>query len=577
MGVARTDSELVEASRRGELDAFGHLVARYQDLVTAVSYSSTGDRMLGEDVAQETFLAAWRHIDRVRDTGRIRPWLCGIARNLGRKARKRTRREEPIDVDAHAGDGADPFEHVARDDADRIVRDALMRIPDAYREVLVLYYRDDRSIREVAETLGISEAAVEQRLSRGRRYLADSVTALVERSLRGTRPRRDLVAAVLAAIAAYAIPSRVDASPPKGSTMLKLAAAVSALAVVGTTAYLATRSHHAPHTAAAPRTLHYGAGVARPPTLAAVTTPRAIAARSAAAGDLSYLPADADAVLGIDLAQLRSSTLWQQFVAPALSSAEPIRDFEAMCGFDPIASLGSVTFGLRGFGNDASFAGTIVLHGIDRTKAMACFNHDGVAKAEQVGAHVTVDGNIALLVAPDGYHTGFTFLDDTTALVVLGPEATKDGIANIAAGGGGLDASNGFQALFANVNATDSLWLVVTDASPLLASINSEIASYTSIQLHGVYGSIGMSDAFTVQGAIRLDSPEHAAQIVSDAQKELDALSAQGLAGKYFDQLDVISDGSDVLADVRMNLLQLIAFQTTGLVDVDVDVKKSGS
>jgi RNA polymerase sigma factor (sigma-70 family) len=571
-----TDSELVDASRRGEVDAFGHLVARYQHLVCAVSFSSTGDRNLSEDVAQDTFLAAWRDLDRMRDTMRFRPWLCGIARNLARKARKRKRRETPVDVDAHAGDGASPFELVARGDADRVVRDALFRVPDAYREVLVLYYRDDCSIREVADALGLSETAVMQRLSRGRRYLADNVTAIVERSLRDTRPRRDLVAAVLAAIAAFTVPSRVDASPTKakGSTMLKLAAAASALAVVGTAAYLA-RSHDDARPPA--RTLHYGAGAAHPPTLATTTTPGAIAARTAATGDLPYLPADSDAVLGIDIAQLRGSSLWQQFVAPVLSNAEPIRQFQALCGFDPIESLKSVAIGLRGFGNDALFSGTVVLHGIDRTKAMTCFDAQGAARAQQNGVQVTIDGNVALFTAPDGYHAGFTFVDDTTAIAVLGPEAaTKAGVAKIAAGGGGLDTANGFGTLFANVNATDSLWLVLTDGSPLLATINSEIAAYTTIQLHGTYGSLGVTDSLTVHGGIRLATPTLAEQIVADAQKQLDELAGQGASGKYFDQLDVVSDGNDVLVDVAMNLAQLLAFSSSGAVNVDVDVK-SGS
>src|SRR5438105_13854307 len=96
--LAMTDIELVAASRRGEHDAFGRLVARYQDVVWAVSYSSTGDRALGEDVAQETFIAAWRQLDQLRDAGGVRPWLCAIARNLARKARRRTWREETTDA-----------------------------------------------------------------------------------------------------------------------------------------------------------------------------------------------------------------------------------------------------------------------------------------------------------------------------------------------------------------------------------------------------------------------------------------------------------------------------------------------
>lgn len=110
--IATTDIDLVEASRRGERDAFGRIVARYQDVVWAVSYSSTGDRALGEDVAQETFIAAWRQLDQLRDAVQIRPWLCGIARNLGRKARRR-RREELDDTADSVAPAASPFDAIA--------------------------------------------------------------------------------------------------------------------------------------------------------------------------------------------------------------------------------------------------------------------------------------------------------------------------------------------------------------------------------------------------------------------------------------------------------------------------------
>jgi hypothetical protein len=80
--IAKTDAELVEASRRGEREAFGLLVSRYQDVVCAVSFSSTGNWVLSEDVAQDTFIAAWHQLGQLRETSRLRSWLCGIARNL---------------------------------------------------------------------------------------------------------------------------------------------------------------------------------------------------------------------------------------------------------------------------------------------------------------------------------------------------------------------------------------------------------------------------------------------------------------------------------------------------------------
>ena len=248
--IAMTDAELVEASRRGERDAFGQLVSRYQDVVCAVSYSSTGNWALSEDVAQDTFIAAWRQLGQLREIGRLRAWLCQIARNLARKARQRTDREvseDAIEVDTDlAARDVDPFSATAQAEVDRVVREALAGIPDRYRETLVLYYCENQSVREVATTLGIAEDATMQRLSRGRRYLADGVNALVERSLQQTRGRKDLRPAVLAAL------PHVDPPVARGSTMMKLAiAAAVATAVVGTTAVVAVTRNDSKPTAAA--------------------------------------------------------------------------------------------------------------------------------------------------------------------------------------------------------------------------------------------------------------------------------------------------------------------------------------
>ena len=229
-----SDAELLEASRRGEHAAFGELVGRYQHVVSAVSYSRTRDHALGEDVAQETFLAAWRQLHQLREPGRLRSWLCGIARNLAGKAKKRTR-EVTIDGDIELTAQGDPFEAVCSAEAERVVGEALARVPETYRDVLVLYYQENLSVREVSEALGISEAAALQRLSRGRQHLANGVTSLVEKSLR-RRPRRDLVVAVVAALPMIGL-SRADAATharSHGGSMFKLAA-LAALVAAGTT------------------------------------------------------------------------------------------------------------------------------------------------------------------------------------------------------------------------------------------------------------------------------------------------------------------------------------------------------
>ncbi len=564
--IAKTDAQLVEASRRGELEAFGHLVERYQGVVCAVGYSATGDRVLGEDVAQDTFVAAWQQLDRVRDAMRIGPWLCGIARNLGRKARRRTHREQLGELDEQASIAPSAFDLLASRDAERVVRDALARVPDSYREVLVLYYREERSVHEVAGALGISEDAVMQRLTRGRRYLADSVTTLVERSLRDPRPRRDLVAAVLVAIAALAIPTHVDASPlkAKGSTMLKLALAASALAAAGVTAYV-LHDHGAPPaplpvSAAAPR-LHFGPGPARAPSNGPTAKRHETAARHAAVDDLGWLPANADVVAGIDMTRIQTSALWQTFVAPLLEHASGIDAVVAACGFDPLASLTLVTVGVTGMGSDSQPAGTFVFHGFDKTKAMACVTSYAVPSTTAAGATVTVDGDVVIITPPNdpGSAIGLTFVDDGTALVVVGPAATtKAGIEQVAAGHGALASSPQFAELFADIDSDDPLWLVVAPTAPVFTDINNSLAPETAIRVQAAYGSVDVSNSLVVQAGVRLGSPDQVSQLVSLINTKVAQLTGNsGIAG-FFDQLDVAADGNDVIIDVAANAAQLL-------------------
>ena len=150
MGQAITDDELVAASRRGERAAFGALIERHLDAVWAVSFSRTRDRALSDDVAQDTFVAAWAQLDRLREASRLRAWLCGIARNLARKARRRAGRERPDDQLAPTDVAGSPYDALARVQTDRVVERALAELPASYREVLVLYYQHERSIRDVA-------------------------------------------------------------------------------------------------------------------------------------------------------------------------------------------------------------------------------------------------------------------------------------------------------------------------------------------------------------------------------------------------------------------------------------------
>src|SRR5206468_1618171 len=88
-----SDFELVTQSLAGNRDAFGWIVARYQSLLCSLAYSATGNLSLSEDLAQETFVTAWKQLTDLREPEKVRSWLCRITRNLTYDALRRQGRE----------------------------------------------------------------------------------------------------------------------------------------------------------------------------------------------------------------------------------------------------------------------------------------------------------------------------------------------------------------------------------------------------------------------------------------------------------------------------------------------------
>src|SRR3974390_711781 len=87
------DSELVTQSLAGNHDAFGWIVTRYQSLLCSLAYSATGSLSQSEDLAQETFVTAWKQLAELREPEKLRSWLCRISRNLTYDALRRQGRE----------------------------------------------------------------------------------------------------------------------------------------------------------------------------------------------------------------------------------------------------------------------------------------------------------------------------------------------------------------------------------------------------------------------------------------------------------------------------------------------------
>lgn len=207
------DADLVSQSLGGNRDAFRRIVERYQTLVASLAYCATGNVTQSEDLAQETFVKAWRQLADLREPAKLRPWLCSIVRFLISKEFRRQGRE-PI----HAAESLDavaevvsaepmPADHAVSEEEKALLWRALERIPETYRVPLVLFYREHQSVEQVAAGLELSEDAVKQRLSRGRRLLQEEVQAFVENTLQRTAPGPGFSMAVLAVLPAVAGPA----------------------------------------------------------------------------------------------------------------------------------------------------------------------------------------------------------------------------------------------------------------------------------------------------------------------------------------------------------------------------------
>jgi RNA polymerase sigma factor (sigma-70 family) len=229
-----SDAELVTESLTGNRDAFGRIVARYQTLVCSLAYSNTGSLSQSEDLAQETFVAAWKQLGSLREPHKLRSWLCSITRHLTFDALKQQGREpshaaEPLETAPESpAAGPLPFEETISNEEQAILWRSLERIPDLYREPLVLFYREHQSIAAVAQNLELSEDTVKQRLSRGRKLLHEQVLAFVEGALERTNPGRAFTVGVLAALPAFAMSAKaaaVSVAAAKGGTAAKAAAA----------------------------------------------------------------------------------------------------------------------------------------------------------------------------------------------------------------------------------------------------------------------------------------------------------------------------------------------------------------
>lgn len=169
------DALLVARSLADDHEAFRILLERYEGAVTALAYAMVGDREAARDVAQEAFCEAYRLLESLRAPEKFGGWVCGIARRKSiyhLRRRKRSRQVRDISLESRARDPAlTPSDHLERSEVRRRVLQALERLSEKYRVVLVLKYVEGMSYERIAELMEIRLATVDKRLTRAKAML----------------------------------------------------------------------------------------------------------------------------------------------------------------------------------------------------------------------------------------------------------------------------------------------------------------------------------------------------------------------------------------------------------------------
>jgi RNA polymerase sigma-70 factor (ECF subfamily) len=171
-----SDRALVERTRRGEVDAFGVLVTRYQQAVFNVCYRMMGERTAAEDLAQDSFIRAYEKLSTFDAERPFGPWIKKVAANLclNRLQKKRFDSVE-LDDERDAAGWIDPERQLERSERKAVVRRAISSLPAHYRAVIELRHYQELTYIEIAEELGIKLSDVKSHLFRARKSLAEKL------------------------------------------------------------------------------------------------------------------------------------------------------------------------------------------------------------------------------------------------------------------------------------------------------------------------------------------------------------------------------------------------------------------
>jgi RNA polymerase sigma-70 factor, ECF subfamily len=189
------NQELVARAQAGELDAFEALASRYEQRVYSLALRMLRHEQDAEDVTQQTFLSALENLAGFRGDASFATWLLRIATHAALKVIRKQKGLDTISLEeaTEEADGYDTIPHpeyiadwrqspeqlVQKNETQRLLDEALEKLDEKHRLVFLLRDVEGLSVKETAETLGLSEANTKVRLLRARLQLREQLTRTI--------------------------------------------------------------------------------------------------------------------------------------------------------------------------------------------------------------------------------------------------------------------------------------------------------------------------------------------------------------------------------------------------------------
>ncbi len=175
------EARLIARAKEGDIEAFEALYTTYKNSIYRTTLAITRDRVVAEEILQDTFLRAFRHIDNVHEGSSISPWLHRIAINLSYTwSKKRSRWLTPLEqvVDRLVStSGSSPEHAMEQRELRQVVREAIDQLEFPHRATIVLFYLEGFSLAEIAEIMDVPAGTVKSRLYYGREKLREALLA----------------------------------------------------------------------------------------------------------------------------------------------------------------------------------------------------------------------------------------------------------------------------------------------------------------------------------------------------------------------------------------------------------------